>query len=336
MTLLLLVALILDEAFGELKRFHPLSAFGRYVNYLETTFYPSNNRYKFLAGIMCWCLAVIPLVLLASVFIWICASYLPVYLYWLINSIILYFTIGQKSLREHARAVNEPLLSASDDMQKLKQARIALSMIVSRDTQDATPNQMATATIETVTENTHDAIIAPIVFFILFGAPGAILFRLSNTLDAMWGYRTERYEQFGKWSARTDDVLGYIPARITAFLMVLSSPSNFINTIKSIWVTGRPWYSPNAGIVMAAGAGALGIKLGGTAVYQGVSKPRLDLGFGKAAELLDIKRSINLMYRTSVLLIVCIGLLEFLWVGLESLTSGLSNIAFDYFWMHKL
>ena len=128
MTLLLLVALILDEAFGELKRFHPLSAFGRYVNYLETTFYPSNNRYKFLAGIMCWCLAVIPFVLLASVFIWICASYLPAYLYCLINSTISYFTIGQKSLRQHASAVYEPLLSASNDMQNLKQASITLSL----------------------------------------------------------------------------------------------------------------------------------------------------------------------------------------------------------------
>jgi adenosylcobinamide-phosphate synthase len=336
MTLLLLTALILDEVFGELKRFHPLLAFGRYVSYLEKTFYTHSNQSQFLAGIFCWCLAVIPLVLLTTILMWLCHIYFSEYVYWFINAVILYFTIGQKSLRQHAYAVYEPLLSADSDTKKLNQARTALSMIVSRDTQAATPSQMATATIETVTENTHDAIIGPMIFLIIFGAPGAVLFRLTNTLDAMWGYRTERYEQFGKWSARTDDVLGYLPARITAFLMVLSSSMKCIATIKSIWFTGRPWYSPNAGIVMAAGAGALGIKLGGDAVYQGKRKSRLELGLGRSASMLDIKRSIILMYLTSGLLIICVGVLEYFFVSYQDENTDLFRLVLDYFWINKL
>jgi len=319
MALLLLAALFLDECFSEVKRFHPLVGFGNYANFLEKTFYTNKTQWRFLSGLMCWCLAVLPIVCLSALLMWLLASYGPSWLYYVVSAVVLYFTIGQKSLTQHGQAVSKPLLAlfnaknSADKNEKIQQARYGLSMIVSRDTQNATPEQMATATIETVTENTHDAVIGPMVFFILLGVPGAVLFRLANTLDAMWGYRTERYEWFGKCAARMDDILGFIPARITSLLMAFASPRYFISTIKSIFLTGRRWYSPNAGLVMAAGAGALNIRLGGDAIYKGKNKTRLILGLDKntnTASVDDIERSIKLMYKTSALLVFAIFVME--------------------------
>lgn len=321
MTLLLMAALIMDECFGEIKRGHPLVVFGNYALFLERILYPTaldaKPIKKLAAGFVCWCLSVLPIVLFTVALMWLVDGYCSDLIFWIVNAVVLYFTVGQKSLKQHAHAVSVPLMqsekkqSENNKAEKLAEARFALSMIVSRDTGQATPQQISTATIETVTENTHDAVIGPMVFFILFGAPGAVLFRLSNTLDAMWGYRNERYEWFGKFSARADDVLGFMPARITAMLMAMTAPLNFINALKSIWFTGRAWYSPNAGLVMAAGAGALNIILGGNAVYDGKLKDRLSLGFGHAVKAGDVTRSIALMYKTSVLLIVIVAVLEY-------------------------
>lgn len=327
MTLILISALLLDECFGELKRFHPLIVFGNYALFLERHLYSDNKRWQFVSGVCCWALAVLPIVALAVLIMWLVNSFSPSWVFYVVNIIVLYFTIGQKSLKQHAKAVSDPLAQVDGD--NLNKARKELSMIVSRDTQQADPQHIATSTIETVTENTHDAVIGPMVFFIIAGAPAAILFRLSNTLDAMWGYRTERYELFGKCAARMDDVLGFIPARITSLLMALASPKYFFKTLKSIWITGRDWYSPNAGLVMAAGAGALNICLGGDAVYNGIKKTRLTLGLSKQAQpakVKDINRSINLMYKTSILLVLLVCILEYV-VGysvISVLNAGLN------------
>ena len=323
MALLLVAALLLDEWFAETRRFHPLVGFGNYALWLERRFYTQDTKRLFMMGCMCWCLAVIPIVFLSAGFMWLLSLYGPSWLYFSVSAVVLYFTIGQKSLKQHGQAVAKPLveyLSCKTNQQsELNASRHALSMIVSRDTQSANPEQIATATIETITENTHDAVIGPLVFFVAFGVPGAVLFRLANTLDAMWGYRTDRYERFGKFAARSDDVLGYVPARITSLLMALCHPTHFIHSLKSILSTGRRWYSPNAGLVMAAGAGALNIRLGGDAVYHGKRKTRLILGLEKEAKLptaLDIQRSIWLMYKTSVLFVMMICIYE-VYTGFE-------------------
>ncbi len=302
MVYFIVIALLMDEFFAEVKKYHPLVGFGHYANFIEKIMYLKSSRKShsalFIRGLLSWCLAVIlPLLLLAACLTVLQQSF-PDYVVWSIECIILYFTLGQKSLKQHGLAVAMPL-KAGD----LKQARFALSMIVSRDTSELNDRQISTATVETITENTHDAIIGPLFFFIVFGPLGAVLFRLSNTLDAMWGYHNEKYEFFGKFAARMDDVLGFISARITVLLMALASLKNIARVCKSVWLTGRQWYSPNAGIVMAAGAGALNVKLGGDAVYGGHKKNRLDLGFGKACTLKTINNSIALMYGCSVLLV---------------------------------
>jgi len=209
---------------------------------------------------------------------------------WLAQTLLLYFALGMSSLAQHARAVQAAL--EADD---LPAARIAVGMIVSRDTGAMQNNDAAKAAIESVLENGNDAVFGAMFWFVLLGAPGAVAYRLANTLDAMWGYRTPRYYHFGWGAARLDDVLNFIPARLTALTYAL------LGNARHAWrcwrAQARLWYSPNAGPVMAAGAGALGIVLGGAANYHGAAKERPTLGLGQPAQAADIGRAINLVQR---------------------------------------
>jgi adenosylcobinamide-phosphate synthase len=130
-------------------------------------------------------------------------------------------------------------------------------------------------------------------WFIIAGAPGVVLYRLTNTLDAMWGYKTERYFHFGWAAARLDDLLNYIPARLTALTYALLG---HFETATHCWRTqGHLWKSPNGGPVMSAGAGALNIKIGGAATYHGELKEQTPLGKGRPAETGDIPRAVKLV-----------------------------------------
>lgn len=301
MAISLVLASLLDAFIGEKKKYHPLVGFGRFAGFIESKLHSSKQYPGLLMGMFAWFLAVLPIVFLLHYLLLI----LPALAQTAISIVVLYFTLGQKSLQQHGMAVYKPLKTGS-----LSKARFATSMIVSRDTSQSDCIQLSTATVETITENTHDAVIGPLVFYVCFGPVGALLFRLSNTLDAMWGYRTERYEYFGKFSARMDDVLGFIPGRITALLFLLVRPLNYKKIIHCIRQQGQKWYSPNAGIVMAAGGAAIGAKLGGNAIYNGVEKQRLSLGDGEAANPEKIKASIALMYQASTAFIVLVLILE--------------------------
>lgn len=304
-------ALCLDKLFGEPKCFHPLVGFGRYVSKLETFFYPAKpvaHIWLFLSGMFAWTVAIVlPLML----FVWL-ISECSVFIHMLISVCVLYLSIGARSLAEHGNAVYQPLIQNN-----LASARQQLSMIVSRDTDDLNEAQISRATVETITENTHDAIIAPIVWFLILGAPGVLLFRLANTLDAMWGYKNSRFEHFGKFSARMDDVLGWPSARLTVGLFLLVGVMKArIQGCGQIYKWARSWYSPNAGPVMAAGAFVLNTRLGGPAPYQGVTKSRPWLGAGDEARASHIKQAILLMYQSTYVLvfILCaIGVLQWLY-----------------------
>lgn len=202
--------------------------------------------------------------------------------------------LGWRSLGDHARGVRDAL--ASDE---LSSARLRVGLLVSRDTNALDHRGVANATVESVLENGNDAIFAAIFWYLVAGAPGVVLYRLANTLDAMWGYRHHRYRRFGWAAARLDDVLNLVPSRLTALTYAMSG--RFSRALMCWRLQGTAWKSPNAGPVMAAGAGSIGVLIGGPAVYRGVTQMRPTLGEGAHADTDDIDRALRLLRRTIVI-----------------------------------
>lgn len=263
----MLLALLLDKRFGEPQHWHPLVIFGAWADVVEH--HLNRGRYRRLKGIVGVMMAVVPLVAVA--FIVDKASGMNVWLHLGVSAVVLYVAIGWQSLLGHAQQIILPLASGD-----LAGARKALSMIVSRDTATLEEKDIAKAATESVLENGADAIFSALFWFCVWGIPGVVCYRLSNTLDAMWGYRNERFIQFGWCAARLDDVLNFIPARLTALSYALVG--RFTLSLRCWRRQAWRWKSPNAGPVMAAGAGALNVSLGGVAVYHGEEQSRPVLG----------------------------------------------------------
>jgi len=280
-----IAAVLLDALLGEPKRWHPLVGFGWLANHLELKLNKLSSPQRLrITGFIAWLILLLPAAALSYF-----ASFSA--LDWLADVALLYFSIGAHSLFMHARQIYTPL-----SQHNLADARHAVSMIVSRDTSQLNESEIATAAVESVLENGNDAIFGAIFWFLLFGGAGAVMFRLANTLDAMWGYRTPRYQYFGWAAARLDDLLNLIPARLTALSYALCG-----HTASALhcWRTqANTWYSPNAGPVMSAGAGALAVKLGGAATYHGQRKQRPTLGLGNDADNAHIPQAISLVKRS--------------------------------------
>jgi adenosylcobinamide-phosphate synthase len=285
--LVALTAVLLDRLLGEPRRFHPLVGFGRLANGLERSFYggeeltPRARRWR---GVAALALAVLPFTAMA----WLVAQAPLVGLG--METLLLYLALGGRSLEEHARRVADSLEAGA-----LEEARRRVADMVSRDTGAMAPEDVARGAVESVLENGNDAVFGTLFWYALAGAPGVVLYRLANTLDALWGYRTPRYLHFGWAAARLDDGLNYLPARLTA--LTYAALGRFEGAIRCWRAQGAAWESVNAGPVMAAGAGALGVKLGGPARYHGALKMRPALGEGKAPGVADIARATALVRR---------------------------------------
>jgi adenosylcobinamide-phosphate synthase len=271
--------------------------FGRLASFIESRLYRDSRP----GGVLAWVVAVLPVVLIA----WRLDAWLrheSHWLSWAFEVLALYAVIGLCSLGEHARPVARAL--AEDD---LPRARAAVGRMVSRDTELLDEAQVAAAATESVLENGNDAVFGALFWFVVLGAPGAVLYRLANTLDAMWGYRNARYERFGWAAARIDDALNFFPARLTALSYALLGDAS---RAWHCWRTQAPlWDSPNAGPVMAAGAGALGVRLGGAAPYDGVWEPRPVLGGGELPDARSVERALQLVRRCVVLWLVVVAVL---------------------------
>jgi adenosylcobinamide-phosphate synthase len=276
--LLSVAGVALDALLGEPKRNHPLVAFGRFAERIERRLNAAGRGWR-SHGVTAWFIAVIPLTLLATLL-----SGLP-YIGVFVEVAALYCALGLRSLGEHVEPVAQAL--RADD---LEEARRRVGYLVSRQTTELDRTEFAA-----------------IFWFVLFGAPGVVLYRLSNTLDAMWGYRNERFERFGWAAAKIDDLLNYIPARLVALTYALLGKTRLA---LRCWRTQAPkWDSPNAGPVMAAGAGALGVELGGAAIYHGELHQRPQLGEGAPADADSIDRGWQLVQRGVWLwlLMLCAG-----------------------------
>jgi len=286
MPLTMLAAVSLDFIFGEPRHFHPLVGLGWLVRRLEHLLYgAASSRMNYVRGIAAVLLLLVPLVAFAA---WLQSL---VIIGTIFSVVVLYFAIAPRSLREHAENVARAL-QAND----LPSARSAVGRIVSRDTMQLDETGVATATVESVLENGNDAVFAALFWFAVAGAPGVLLYRVSNTLDAMWGYRNERYNYFGWAAARLDDLLNLIPARLTALSYALLGHTS--GALRCWRKQASTWDSPNAGPVMAAGAGALQVRLGGAAIYQGKRHERPTLGCGAPAKCNDITRALRLIQHT--------------------------------------
>ena len=281
-----IAAFVLDRLLGEPRRWHPLAGFGALANALERVL----NRGAWLRvnGLLAWGLMVVPWVAL----VWWGKRFDG--LGWLFEVLLLYLALGGQSLTEHAERVAVDLATGD-----LPAAREHVGWIVSRDTRELDETGVAKACVESTLENGNDAVFGALFWFVMLGGAGAVLFRLANTLDAMWGYKNERFSSFGWAAARIDDVLNFLPARLTAVSYAL-----FGQTRRALacWREQAPvWESPNAGPVMSAGAGSLGVELGGAAVYHGQVEERPLLGAGRPPCGADIARALKLLRRSAVL-----------------------------------
>ncbi|PLK50834.1 adenosylcobinamide-phosphate synthase CbiB [Uliginosibacterium sp. TH139] len=291
-SLSILLGVLLDRLFGEVPRWHPLVGFGNAAAWLEKRL--NSGRARILRGALGWALLVAPLTLVAA---WLNKTPYG----WIMDGIALYFALGARALTEHGSDVAQALQHGD-----LEEARRRTGYLVSRETAQMNEEQIARATTESLLENGNDAIFGAIFWCAIAGAPGVILFRLANTLDAMWGYRNARFERFGKVAARIDDGLNLIPARLTALTYSLLGQTR--RALASWRAQAGSWSSPNAGPVMAAGAGSLGLQLGGSAIYEGIIEERPALGVGRPAEGRDIPRALDLIARSLWLWMLVIGL----------------------------
>jgi adenosylcobinamide-phosphate synthase len=287
--LLTLAGVLLDAVLGEPRRWHPLVGFGNYAKFLERHLSRGTRTWGVFA-VLC---AVLP---------WVTPF---VFRYWLVDIAALYFALGHQSLREHALRVRQALESGS-----LEEARTRVGYMVSRDTGNMDARAVAAATVESVLENGNDAVFGALFWFLVAGAPGVILFRLANTLDAMWGYRTPRYLYFGWAAARLDDVLNFVPARLTALTYALIGSTR--SALRCWRLQAPAWESPNAGPVMAAGAGALKLGLGGGAYYHGQWEERPPLGMGSPPDAAAITAALRLVRSGVVLWLLLVCLVEVL------------------------
>lgn len=257
----LLLGYLLDLLLGDPRGLpHPIRWFGNSIAFGEKLL--NRGQARFAKG------ALLTIGLIAGVFIslafaekWLTAWHPLAGM--IFSTIWVFYGLANKSLIQEGRAVFDTL-----EQQGLEAGRKRLAWIVGRDTSQLSPQEIRVAVCETMSENLSDGVIAPLFFYALFGAPGIMAYKMANTLDSMIGYRNERYEWFGKFAARLDDVLNFIPARLTALLMALAGFSR--RALRFIYTYGNQHKSPNAGYPEAALAGILNCRFGGPNIYHGI------------------------------------------------------------------
>jgi len=224
----------------------------------------------------------------------------------LVSIIIIFFSLSTRDLLRETGNVLKALKSGN-----LKTARKNLSRIVGRDTQNLSEEQIATGCIETSAENIVDGIIAPLFYAFIGGPALAMAYKSINTLDSMVGYKNDKYIDFGRASAKLDDVANYIPARIAAIVLPIASylcGANYSNSVKILKRDGRKHPSPNSGIPEAAIAGALGIRLGGPSVYNDVRSDKPFIGDPQRNVSFDDISSTSKIVVVSAIIAVVIGI----------------------------
>ena len=319
----LLIGWLLDLMVGDPQRLpHPVVWFGKMIAACERKFNRGTNRK--LKG----ALTAVGLILFVFVFTWMLRKVLDTYALYLFDAIAIFYGLAGTTLIREVRAVFLALDRSLDE------GRRQVARIVGRDTSELSAQEVRTAALETLAENLSDGVIAPLFWLAILGTPGMLAYKMVNTLDSMVGYKTDRYRDFGCWAAHIDDIANYIPARLTAFLMVLPRlvtinthggskflrPSGSKRT-KFEWFTfhsslftfvrtnGRCHASPNSGYPEAALAAILDCRFGGPHYYFGelFDKPYIGTN-GRPLTTEDMRKAVR-VNRTAEVLMVAIVLL---------------------------
>jgi adenosylcobinamide-phosphate synthase len=303
--MLVAFAFLIDMLVGDPPRpTHPVVIMGRAISLLERLLRPicGGSRSERVAGVILASVVTAGAYLASSALLRTAHRLSPV-VWLLLNVWLLSTTLAGRGLSDAARAVYVPLIS---DDQYL--ARQRLSMIVGRDAQDLPVEEIVRATVETVAENTSDGVVAPLLFAFAGGAPLALAYKAVNTLDSMVGYRDARYVDFGWASARLDDLVNLVPARITGVLLVAAAAvlgEDWQRGWRVLLRDGRKHPSPNSGLGEAAMAGALRVRLGGLNTYKGQPSFRDYLGDElDRLEPMHIERAVKMMYGASSIAVV--------------------------------
>lgn len=300
----ILLGFILDTIIGDpYKLPHPIRWIGSFISILEKLcrkIAKSNTMLMILGAILVFIVIFVSggitlLVLKLASF--------NKYAYLIVSSVICYYMLAGKSLKTESMKVYKAF-----ENNDTEGARKAVSMIVGRDTQSLTKEGIIKAAVETVAENSSDGVVAPLIYMLIFGPVGGVVYEAVNTMDSMIGYVEEKYFYIGKFAAKLDDVLNYIPARISGILVIISAfilRYDYKNAFRIFKRDRRKHASPNSAQTESAMAGALGVQLAGDATYFGVVHKKPYIGDKKREiENEDIKRANDIMYTMTIICLV--------------------------------
>lgn len=311
--LMITVGFILDLLIGDPHSWpHPVKLIGKVISWSVKQIERKKRsaRQKFLLGTLMWFGVILSTALISGAILYVADFYH--WLYLVIGTYLAYTTISIKGLATEAHKIMKSL--QKDD---LVLARKQLSMIVGRDTNELNEDEITKATIETIAENINDGVIAPLFFLMIGGPVLGMVYKAVNTLDSMVGYQNQRFADLGKTSALLDDVIGFIPARLTWVLMIITSFILRLDHHNAVKVGLRDHLkhnSPNSAYPESVIAGALDLQLGGPHYYFGkvVNKPFIGLATEKTATNQDIFKTIQVLYVTSFGGLISFGLIR--WV----------------------
>ncbi|MBP2032538.1 adenosylcobinamide-phosphate synthase [Clostridium algifaecis] len=304
-------AVLLDLIIGDPTWFpHPVIFMGKLVSFLE-----KRGRQLFKSEIAIKTFGGIIVLIMISISFSIPFAVLYIFktnilAFNIINTVLLCTALSARCLSKEAKKVY-----CSLEKNDIEDARVKLSYIVGRDTQNLNKDEITRAVVETVAENTSDGVIAPLFYGIIFGAPLAMMYKAVNTMDSMLGYMNEKYRHIGFFPAKVDDIFNLIPARITGVLMCIAAPAvggNILETVKIMVRDRKNHKSPNCAYPEAAAAGAMGVKLGGTNIYFGEIVYKPTLGDEKVKlDFSHINNCIKLMYLSETIMVIAAAVLTY-------------------------
>lgn len=307
-----LIGMILDWIFGDpVWLYHPVRIIGKWISFLEKILrkfagdQEGNEKKLLIAGGILWILVILASAAVPMGILYLAEKFSPCAAF-VLECFWCYQLLAARSLGKESKKVYKKLIQ--DD---LSGARLAVSMIVGRDTENLTVEGVTKAAVETVAENTNDGVIAPLIYMLIGGPILGFVYKAVNTMDSMLGYKNEKYLYFGRVAAKMDDVAGFIPARISALLMILASCLLGMDGKNALWIwkrDRRKHASPNAAQTEAVCAGALQVQLAGDAWYFGKKHEKDTIGDPiRDIEPRDILRSEKLMIGTEVLTFLLFG-----------------------------